>query len=239
VTYSRSTVNVRGENRVLALVGAAERQRIVQRCEKVRLPQHTVVYRANSEIGEVYFPVSGMASLVMSTEDGQTVEVGMIGNEGMIGTPLVLGASRSPADAVVQVESDFLRMARKDLELELNAGSALRSAAQRFSQALANQVAQSVLCNRLHSVEQRLCRWFVMTHDRVASDEIFLTHQFVAQMLGVRRASVTVAVGVLQKAGLVSYSRERLVILNRPGLEAGACECYEVVQAELERLLKA
>lgn len=186
-----------------------------------------------------YFPLSGMVSLVISSEEGQTVEVGTVGNEGMLGTPLVLGAWLSPVDAVIQVAGELLKLRRADLEAELLMSAALRTAAQRFAQVLTNQVAQSVLCNRVHSIEERLCRWFLMTHDRAGSDEIQVTHNFVAQMLGVRRPSVTVAVGMLQKAGLITYARGRLVVLDRPGLEAGACECYEIVRQETERLLAA
>jgi CRP-like cAMP-binding protein len=181
--------------------------------------------------------VSGVISLVVSSQEGDTVEVGMIGNEGMAGTPLVLGAERSQFEAVVQVSGDFLRLPRKDLERELEGGGALRPIAQRFAQTLTNQIAQSVLCNRVHSVEQRLSRWFLMTHDRAGSDEIELTQQFVAHMLGVRRPSVTEAAGALQKAGLVNYSRGRLEIVDRGGLEAAACECYRIVQQETQRLL--
>jgi CRP-like cAMP-binding protein len=205
----------------------------------VYLEQRTVVYPAKSAIDQVYFPLRGVVSLVLSSEEGDTVEVGMIGNEGLTGTPLVLGADRSQFEAVIQVSGDFMRMARNDFEQELNGGSVLRKLGQRFAQALTNQIAQSVLCNRIHSVEQRLCRWFLMTHDRAGANEIILTQQFVAQMLGVRRASVTDAAGILQKAGLITYSRGRLEIADRKGLEAGACECYRIIQQETWRLLQA
>ena len=130
-------------------------------------------------------------------------------------------------------------MARNDLQRELKRDGRLRSLAERFAQSLTNQIAQSVLCNRAHQVDERLCRWFLMTHDRVGKNDMILTQQFVAQMLGVRRPSVTVAAGVLQKAGLITYSRGRLAIINRKGLEASACECYDIVRQETERLLKA
>lgn len=232
-----TTLNVRDQNRLLLTLPAAERRRIVDACDKVHLEQRTVVYKANADIEEVYFPLSGMVSLVISSAQGQTVEIGTIGNEGMAGTQLVLGGARSQVQAVIQMAGDFLRMARQDLEEALARDGAMRFIAQRFAQALTNQIAQSVLCNRIHSVEERLCRWFLMTHDRVGSDEIPLTQQFVAQMLGVRRPSVTVAVGMLQKAGLISYSRGKLEVLDRAGLEADACECYAIVRQQTGSLL--
>jgi len=235
----RARVNVNGENRLLQLLPAAERTRVLACCENVRLEQRKVLYEPYGLIEDVYFPLTGMVSLVISSEEGQTVEVGTVGNEGMVGSQLALGAQNSQVEAVIQVAGDFLRMGREDLEREVKRDGALRSAAQRFAQALTNQIAQSVLCNRIHSVEERLCRWFLMAHDRVGTDEIHLTQQFVAQMLGVRRPSVTVAVGMLQKAGLITYSRGRLGILDRKGLEAGACECYEIVRRETESLLTA
>jgi CRP-like cAMP-binding protein len=233
------SVNVSGQNRLLHVLPAAERARIVERCEKVSLGQREVVYEPHAPIEQVYFPLTGMVSLVISSEEGQTVEIGTVGNEGMVGSQLVLGAQSSQVEAVVQVAGDFLRMGREDLEREVRRDGALRAAAQRFAQALTNQIAQSVLCNRIHSVEERLCRWFLMAHDRVGSDEIHLTQEFVAQMLGVRRPSVTVAVGMLQKAGLITYARGRVGILDRKALEEGACECYEIVRRETEILLTA
>jgi CRP-like cAMP-binding protein len=232
-------VNVSGRNRLLELLPAAERNRILDRCEKLNLEHRKVLYEPHAEIQDAYFPLYGMISLVISSEQGQTVEIGTVGNEGMLGTQLVLGAQASQVEAVIQVAGEFLRMTREDLEREVRRDGGLRRAAQRFAQALSNQIAQSVLCNRVHSVEERLCRWFLMTHDRAGSDEIHLTQQFVAQMLGVRRPSVTVAVGMLQKAGLITYSRGRLGILDRKGLEAGACECYEIVREQTQMLLKA
>jgi CRP-like cAMP-binding protein len=230
-------VNVSGRNRLLQLLPAAERNRILERCETLHLEHRKVLYKPRAEIQEAYFPLSGMVSLVISSKEGQTVEIGAVGNEGMLGSQLVLGAQSSQVEAIVQVTGDGLRMRREDLEREVRRDGGLRRAAQRFAQALSNQIAQSVLCNRVHSVEERLCRWFLMTHDRAGADEIILTQQFVAQMLGVRRPSVTVAVGMLQKAGLITYSRGRLGIVDRQGLEAGACECYETVRQQNEALL--
>jgi len=230
---------VLGENRLLELLPAAERERLLARGQKMHLQRPAVLYELNSEIQEVYFPLSGMISLVISSEEGQTVEIGTVGNEGMLGTQIALGADRSQVEAVIQVTGEFIRMSRADFESELDRGGRLRSVVARFAQALTNQIAQSVLCNRIHSVEERLCRWFLLTHDRAGTDDILLTQHFVAQMLGVRRPSVTVAAGMLQKAGLITYSRGKLTIVDRAGLEAGACECYDIVCQEAARLLKA
>jgi len=211
------SVNFTGHNQLLALVPAHERERILASAEHVRLEQRVVVYEAGAEVDQVYFPLSGIVSLVIGSEDGQTVEIGTVGNEGMLGTPLVLGAERTQVEAVIQVAGEFLRLGRAAFERELAQSEALKAVAQRFVQALTNQIAQSVLCNRVHSVEERLCRWFLMAHDRVGKDEIQLTQNFVAQMLGVHRPSVTVAVGMLQKAGLITYLRGRLRVLrDRP-----------------------
>jgi CRP-like cAMP-binding protein len=210
---------------------------VLERCKRLHIEARTTIYEPRSQISEAYFPLSGMISIVITSQEGATVEIGTVGNEGMLGTPLVLGAGRTQMEALVQVSGEFLRISHKDLEREIKRSGALREGALRFAQALTNQFAQSVLCNRLHTVEERLCRWFLMTHDRVGADDMVLTQQFVAQMLGVRRPSVTVAVGLLQRAGLVRYSRGRLHVANRKGLEAGACECYEIVRRENEALL--
>jgi CRP-like cAMP-binding protein len=230
-------VNKRGENQLLSLLPQADRRRIVARCEQISLEIRTVLYEANGPMPYVYFPLSGMVSLVLNTQEGQTIEVGTIGNEGMLGTPLVLGADKSPVEAVIQVSASLLRMTAKDFLRELKRSGALRAATQRFAQTLITQISHSVACNRVHPVEERICRWLLMTHDRVGLDDMVLTQQFVSQMLGVRRPSVTVVAGALQKAGLIRYSRGKMTILNRKGLEAGACECYQIVRRESERLL--
>ena len=230
-------VNNRGENQVLALLPQGDRKRILARCERISLDIKTILYEANGGISDVYFPLGGMVSLVLNTRDGQTIEVGTIGNEGMVGTPLVLGADKSPVEVLIQVAGDLLRMPAKDFLRELKRSRVLREVAQRFAQALMTQISQSVACNRVHPVEERICRWLLMTHDRVGLDNMVLTQQFVSQMLGVRRPSVTVVAGGLQRAGLIKYSRGKMTILNRKGLEAGACECYQIVRRESERLL--
>jgi len=232
-----SKVNNRGVNQLLSLLSEADRARILARCEKIPLKIESVLYEAGSVMGHVYFPLSGMVSLVIGTEDGGTIEVGVIGNEGMAGTPTALDADRSHVKALIQVQGEFLRMGVRDFRLELQRNSVLNYVVHRFAHALTIQISQSVMCNRLHPMEERICRWLLMAHDRAGTDEIMLTQRFIAEMLGIRRPSVTVAAGLLQKAGFIDYSRGHVTILDRAGLEDAACECYAIVNRELEGLV--
>jgi CRP-like cAMP-binding protein len=234
-----SMVHRKGENRVLALLPKRERERVLGRCERIATTAREVLFKANAPITHVYFPLSGMASMVLNAHSGATVEVGTVGNEGMVGMPVYFGAKSSPTEGIWQVSGEALRMKAKDFGREIEKGGALHLVLLRFSQALVNQISQSILCNRLHPVEQRLSRWLLMTHDRAGRDEFGLTQQFVAQMLAVRRPSVTVAAGILQKAGLIRYRRGSLAVVDRRRLEASSCECYKVVSKEFERLLQA
>jgi CRP-like cAMP-binding protein len=233
-----SSIHRRGESRLLALLPKAERERLLHRCERMAIEAKRLLFKSNSAIHHVYFPLSGMASLVLNTESGMTIEVGTVGNEGMVGMPVYFGANSRPTEGIWQVSGETLRMTAKDSRNEIERGGELGSVLLRFSQASVNQISQSVLCNHLHPIEQRLSRWLLMTPDRVGIDQFSLTQLFVAQMLGVRRASVTVAAGMLQKAGLIRYTRGNLTILDRGRLEASSCECYEVVKREFDRLLR-
>jgi CRP-like cAMP-binding protein len=239
VPGATASVHRQGESRILALLSKSERERILKRCDRVAMEAKQPLFKSNSAIPHVYFPLSGMASMVLTTQSGVTVEVGTIGNEGMVGMPVYFGAKSSPTEGVWQVSGESLRMTAKAFSQELEKGGDLRFVLQRFSQALLNQISQSVLCNHLHPIEQRLSRWLLMTHDRAGKDEFSLTQQFIAQMLAVRRPSVTVAAGILQKAGLIRYSRGNLTVVDRQRLEASSCECYQVVKLEVERLLQA
>ena len=191
----------------------------------------------NEPIEYVYFPNSGIISLVNLTEDGGTVEAATVGNEGMVGLPLLLGTDRMIGQAITQIVGDALRMKADVFKQEVTPASPLYSLLLRYTQALMNLISQSVACNRLHSVEDRCCRWLLLCQDRVESDEFPLTQEFLAQMLGVRRASVSVVAATLQKAGLIRYRRGKITILDRLGLEAASCECYQIVKQELDRLL--
>ena len=231
------TIHVLGENRLLTALPRAEYDRLRPHLEKVSLPLKDILYEANGPIPHVFFPLNGVVSLVVMMEGGFTLELSTIGNEGMVGTPVFLGSDSSPTRAISQVPGEALRMETKVFEGEMKLGGPLYRLVQRYTQAMINQISQSTVCNHRHSVEKRMCRWLLMSHDRVGVDEFPLTQEFLAQMLGVRRPTVTAVAGILQKAGLITYHRGRMTILDRKGLEAASCECYEVVAKELDRLL--
>jgi len=233
----RRSIHVRGENRLLAVLPGDEYDRLLPHLEKVSLPLRDILYEANGPIPHVFFPLYGVVSLVILMEGGFTLEVGTIGNEGMVGTPVFLGSESSPTRAISQVPGEALRMESKVFQKEMKLGSPLYGLVQRYTQAMINQISQSTVCNHRHSVAKRMCRWLLMSHDRVGTDEFHLTQEFLAQMLGVRRPSVTAVARKLQDDGLITYHRGTMTILDRKGLEAAACECYEVVAKELDRLL--
>ena len=224
-----------GQNRLLAALPESDAQAVSARLEQISVGLRHMLQEPDEPIRYVYFPIAGVMSLVLDTQEG-AVEVATVGNEGMVGTPLLLGADRSPTQAFCQVPGEVLRMKAQDFMAAVRQSVALHDLLHRYAQALMNQISQSVACNHLHPIEQRMCRWLCMTHDRVGANEFSLTQEFLAQMLGVRRPSVTVVAGMLQKAGLISYSRGRITVLDREGLEGGACECYRRVRDEFERL---
>ena len=224
-------------NRLLAALPTEERARLLEKLEPVSLRLKEIVYDVNQPISHVYFPNTGVFSLLTIMQDGAAVEVGTVGNEGMVGLPVFLGADSTPSQAFSQIPGESLRMATDVFKAEVANDGPLPGLLNRYTQGLFNQLAQSAACNRLHSTEERLARWLLMTHDRVGQETFPLTHEFMAHMLGVRRATVTVAAGMLQQAGLIRYSRGRISIVDRPGLEAASCECYEITRAEFERLL--
>jgi CRP-like cAMP-binding protein len=230
-------IHVPGENRLLAALPGKDYDRLLPELDKVSLGVKDVLYEADRPITHVYFPLNGVMSLVVAMRDGLSVEVGTIGNEGMVGTPVFLGADKSPTQAFSQVPGEALRMKSGAFKKEMEREGPLHGLVQRYTQAMINQISQSVACNHLHSVEERMCRWLLMTHDRVDCDDFPLTQEFLALMLGVRRPSVTVVAGILQKAGLIRYHRGRITVLDRKRLEASACECYAVVKKEFDRLL--
>jgi len=237
VAKRRRRIHVPGQNALLTALPEKELQRLVPRLETVSMHVRDLAHEAHQPIPDIYFPLSGVISLVLVMADGLTTEIATIGNEGMIGLSVYLGTDSSPYRAFCQVPGEMLRMSAEDFADELGHDGPMQGILKRYNQALLSQLAYSVACNRLHSVEERMCRWLLMTHDRVGADQFPLTQEFLAQMLGVRRPSVTVAAGVLQKAGLIAYARGRVVILDRPRLEAASCECYQAVRDELERLL--
>jgi CRP-like cAMP-binding protein len=227
-------------NQLLALLAPDVRARLAQSMERVSLALKEVVYEAGAPITCVYFPLGGVISLVVTMADGGTVEVATIGKEGMTGIPVFLGSNHSAMKAFSQVPGEAFRLPVDAFKRELaESDGAFRTVAGRYAQAMMNQIAQGVACNHLHSIEERTARWLLMTHDRVGKDEFPLTQEFLSQMLAVRRPSVTIAAGLLEKAALITYKRGRITILDRAGLERAACECYAVVRKEYERLLTA
>jgi CRP-like cAMP-binding protein len=196
-----------------------------------------ILHRPNEPIPSVLFPERGYVSLLATLEDGDAAEVGLVGREGMVGVPLALGADRSHLEVLVQAEGHALHLDADIFLTRMNEHPSLRTLILRYVMAFNTQITMTAACNGRHHIEQRLARWLLMAHDRLENDEFPMTHEFLSMMLGVRRAGVTVAAGMLQKAGFISYDRGRVRITDKPGLEAAACECHGIVRREFERLL--
>jgi CRP-like cAMP-binding protein len=231
-------LNVPGKNRLLEAIGEHGRE-LASRAERVEAQRGHVLYNRSDAIAYVHFPLEGMVSLVLGAESGMSVEIGTVGNEGLVGTPAYLKSERSHADTFFQTSGSYLRLPVREFNEALAENSQFDRLVARYTQSIINQMAQSVMCGALHTVEERLSRWLLMTHDRRGTDELDLTQEFIAQMLGVRRPSVTVVAGALQRAGLIRYNRGSVTVLDRKGLEESACECYRLVRAEMERLVDA
>jgi CRP-like cAMP-binding protein len=224
-------------NRLLARLPADEYQRLFPDPRPVPLEFKHVLYEPEIPIEFAYFPSHGVVSEVTVMEDGASIELSTVGNEGMVGLPVPLGIAESSSKAVVQVPGSGLRLPVDKLRVEISRDTPLRRLLLRYTGLFLFQVSQTVACNGLHSVQQRCCRWLLMTHDRVDGDEFPITHEFLAQMLGVRRPSISEVLRPLQKDGLIRYHRGRMVILDRESLEATSCECHRTVQREYARLL--
>jgi CRP-like cAMP-binding protein len=224
-------------NGILRTLSDADLGRLLSDARRERLRVGERLYRPGQRITEVFFPLDSVISVVTTMKDGGTVEVATVGKEGLVGVPVFLGAEAGSNEAFMQIPGDLVRMPAQAFRDELERVPVLRDTVARYTQALFALVTQSAACNRLHSIEERLARWLLMCRDRTTSDELPLTQEFLADMLGVRRPSVTLAAGIIQKAGLIRYNRGRIAILDRQGLEDAACECYGVVRDEFERLL--
>jgi CRP-like cAMP-binding protein len=221
-------------NEILLSLSPDQRSQMLSKLELVRLKLHQVIHEPGETIKSGYFVNSGLISVLAVQPDGKSVEVGLIGKEGFVGLPLLVGYRTSPTRTVTQGDATAYRCGVDTLGDFVRQFPELGQQIHRFGQKLAMQSTQIAACNRLHDVEERLARWIVMSQDRILSDTLPLTQEFLAQMLGTRRSSVTVAAGILQKAGLISYTRGNVTILNRQKLEDAACDCYAIVQHQLK-----
>lgn len=223
------------QNLLLTCLSAAERHRVLRHAEAVTLRHHTELYAAEGRVTHVYFPLTLVASMLIGAGEGTEVEVATVGKEGMLGSAVVLGVTREIGRTVVQVSGRALRLPVETLEELLTQLSPLQSLLARYQFVLLRQMAQVGACHRLHSIEARCARWLLMTHDRVGRDTFVLTQQYLAKMLGVRRATVGLVLGSFRRAGLLTYVRGHLHLLDRAGLEALACPCYAIINAEYYR----
>ena len=223
-------------NHLLAELPGDAYQRLVPNLECVSLALGEEIYAAGQALKYVYFPSTAIISLLYTMEDGRSAEIGVVGNDGILGIAVFMGGESVPNRAVVQSEGFAFRMRAEELASEFRRAGILQRILLRYTQSLIAQMSQTAVCNRLHSVEQQLCRWLLLSHDRLPSNELVMTQELIADMLGVRREAVSHQAGRLQTAGLISYHRGRITILDRAGLEARACECYGVVHREAERL---
>jgi CRP-like cAMP-binding protein len=221
-------------NKILLSLSGEEFNHVLAKLELVRLALHQVIYEAGETIKSGYFVNDGLISVLAVQPDGKSVEVGLIGNEGFAGLPLLVGYHSSPTRLITQGDGTAYRCSADALQQLARQVPQLERQLQRFGHRLAMQTTQIAACNRLHDMEERLARWLLMSHDRIRSDNLPLTQEFLAQMLGSRRASVTIAAGILQKAGLISHTRGSVKILNREKLEEVACDCYAIVQRQLK-----
>jgi CRP-like cAMP-binding protein len=225
------------ENRLLAALPGKEYEDLLPHLERVSFSLGETIYESSGQLDYVYFPTTAIVSLLYTMENGSSAEMGMAGNEGIVGIALFMGGGTMPNRAVVQSAGGALRMKAKALQEEFGRSGNFQRLLLRYTQALITQISQTAVCNRLHSVEQQLCRWLLLSHDRLQTDELIMTQEMIADMLGVRREGVTVAAGRLQDAGAISYMRGHIMVLDRQKMEAAVCECYKVVKDECERLL--
>jgi CRP-like cAMP-binding protein len=225
------------QNHLLAALPAADFARLVPDLELIPMPLGWAVYESGGQMHYLYFPTSSIVSLLYVMESGASAEIAVAGNEGLVGISLFMGGESTPSRAVVQSGGDGYRLKANALKREFSTGGHLQHLALRYTQALITQMAQTAVCNRHHSVDQQLCRWLLLSLDRMENSELVMTQELIANMLGVRREGVTEAAGKLQKDRVIQYSRGRISILSRAKLEARVCECYAVVRREYERLL--
>lgn len=234
---SAHTFEPLGQNRILHLLPHDDAARVMAQTEQVTLERDFVFARPGRPITRVYFPLTLVGSHLAAADDGDVLEVGTVGNEGVVGIPVFLGADTVPDEYVCQIPGDALVMRAENFRAEIDRSPALRKVLGRYTQSYMSLVAQTAVCNGVHSVEERTARWLLMTHDRVGSDVFSLTQEYLAMMLNVRRAGVSVVAGTIQRAGFITYHRGTITILDREGLESASCDCYQIVRNEFDRLL--
>ena len=225
------------QNQLLAALPAAELRRWLAQLESVDLPLGQVLYEPGSTLSHVYFPSTAIVSLLYVMENGASAEIAVVGNEGIVGISLFMGGESTPSRALVQSAGRGFRLEAQRMKDEFNRAGPAMHVLLRYTQALITQMAQTAVCNRHHSLDQQLCRWLLLSLDRLQGSELVMTQELIANMLGVRREGVTAAALHLQSAGLIRYARGRIEVLDRPGLEKRTCECYAVVKVEYDRLL--
>jgi CRP-like cAMP-binding protein len=225
------------QNHLINVLPDPERERLTRHVELVPLPLGKALYEPGDRQSHVYFPTTAIVSLLFVMENGASAEIAVVGNEGILGIALFMGGETTPNRAVVQSEGHAYRLNGQLLRQEFERSRVVQHLLLRYTLALLSQMAQTAVCNRHHSVDQQLCRWLLLSLDRLPANELSMTQELIANMLGVRREGVTEAAGRLQAAGLIQYSRGRITVIDRPGLEARVCECYEVVRSEFRRLL--
>ena len=227
------------QNHLLDALLKAEYDRLSPNLEHVKLALGDVMYEPGGLLKYVYFPTTSIISLLFVMENGASAEIAVVGNEGVLGISLFMGGETTSSRAVIQSAGYAYRLKVQLLKDEFNRGGPVQRLLLRYTQALITQMAQTAVCNRHHSVEQQLCRWLLLSLDRLASDELTMTQELIANMLGVRREGVTEAAGRLQRDGIINYTRGHITVVDRPKLEERSCECYKVVKAEFDRLLPA
>ena len=225
------------QNHLLAALPPSEFERIAPDLELITLKLGEVLYESGGQLNHVYFPTDSIVSLLYVMEDGASAEIAVVGNEGILGISLFMGGETTPSRAVVQSGGLGYRLRAQQLKQEFNRGGPMMHLLLRYTQALITQMSQTAVCNRHHSVDQQLCRWLLLSLDRLPSDELTMTQELIANMLGVRREGVTAAAGKLRDAGIIQYSRGHIKVLDRAKLEVQVCECYAVVKKEVDRLL--
>jgi len=225
------------KSHLLAALPQEEFDRVVSKLEPVSLRLGKVLYESGDKLEYVYFPTTAIISLLYIMENGATAEIGVLGNDGILGIALFMGGDTTPNRAIIQSAGEALKMSAKDLKAEFTLGGVFHNLLLRYTQALITQISQTAVCNRLHPIEQQLCRWLLLSHDRLDSNMLIMTHDLISNMLGVRREGVTLAAQKLAAQGLIRNDRGTITVLDRPGIESQVCECYKVVNDEYRRLL--